>query len=101
MTNDTPAVIDRFLKAEQDADFDAFGDCFLPDGVVLDEGRTYIGRADIARWRQAAAGGPAFTAEVTAKNTLGPDAFRVVQHLEGDFPGGVADLDYNFALKDD
>jgi hypothetical protein len=101
MTNDTPAVIDRFLKAEQDADFDAFGACFVPDGVVLDEGRTYIGRADIAGWRRAAADGPAFTAEVTAKDTLGPEAVRVVQHLEGDFPGGVADLAYTFALKGD
>jgi uncharacterized protein (TIGR02246 family) len=100
MNNDTPPVIDRFLQAEQDGDFDAFAACFLPEGVVLDEGRTHIGRAAIAAWRQAAADGPAFTAEVTAKQRLGRDAYRVVQHVEGDFPGAIADLDFNFAIKD-
>lgn len=102
MPNDTPAVIDRFLAAEENDEFEAFASCFVPEGIVLDEGKTYIGRVAIADWRRrAATDGPAFTAEVTAKSALGPEAFRVVQHLEGDFPGGVADLDFNFALKGD
>jgi uncharacterized protein (TIGR02246 family) len=100
MTNATPPVIDRFVQAEQDADFDALASCFGPDGVVLDEGRTHLGRTDIAAWRRAAAEGPAFTAVVTGQERLGPGGYKVVQHLEGDFPGGVADLDYLFALKD-
>jgi hypothetical protein len=101
MASQTPTVVSRFMKAEEDGDFEAFASCFLPAGVVLDEGRTYIGRGEIAGWRQAAADGPDFTATVSAEETLGRDAYRVVQHLEGDFPGGVADLDYLFALKDE
>jgi hypothetical protein len=100
---ETPSIIDRLLQATEDEDFDAFAACFLPDGVVLDEGKTYVGRDEIVAWRQSVADGPAFTAEVTAKGPLGPsgDGYQVTEHLEGDFPGGVVDLDFVFALKGD
>jgi hypothetical protein len=101
MTSQTPTVVRRFLEAKEDGDFEAFAACFLPDGVVLDEGKTYVGRGEIAGWRQAVADGPDFTATVSAEETLGRDGYKVVQHLEGDFPGGVAELDFLFALKDE
>ena len=101
MASETPPVVSRFLKAEEDRDFDAYAACFLPDGVVLDEGKTHIGRSEIAGWLQAAADGPDFTSAVSARESLGRDAYKVVHHLEGDFPGGVAELDFLFALRDD
>ena len=100
---ETPTIVNQLLKATEDGDFDAFAACFLPDGVVLDAGRTYVGRDEIVGWRKTVADGPDFTAEVSAKEPLGPgrDGYKVVEHLEGDFPGGVADLDFLFALKGD
>jgi len=101
MTTDLPTVIERFLKAEDDGDAEAVASCFRPEGVVLDEGRTRIGRQEIASWRREAAAAYRYTAAVTGEERLGRDAQKIVKHLEGDFPGGVADLDYYFALKDD
>jgi len=98
---ETPTIVNQLLKAAEDGDFEAFASCFLPDGVVLDEGRTYVGRDEIVGWRKAVADAPDFTAEVSAKEPLGRDGYKVVEHLEGDFPGGVADLDFLFALKGD
>jgi hypothetical protein len=101
MTIDIPPVVERFLRAEHDGDFAALAACFTPEGVVLDEGRTRVGRQAIIAWREEVAAGPAYTAEVGSHDRLGPDAFRLVQHLEGDFAGGVADLAFTFALTDD
>ena len=101
MTSETPTAIERFLKAEDDGDAQALASCFRPEGVVLDEGQTHIGRREIVSWRRAAASAYNYTATVTAAERLGRDAHRIVKHLEGDFPGGVADLDYLFALKED
>jgi hypothetical protein len=100
---ETPTIVNQLRKATEDGDFEAFAACFLPDGVVLDAGRTYVGRDEIVGWRKTVADGPDFTAEVSAKGPLGPgrDGYKVVEHLEGDFPGGVADLDFLFALKGD
>lgn len=100
-TTKTPAVIDRFLQATEAADWAAFAACFLPHGVVLDEGRTFVGRDEIRARRQATADAVTFTATVVARGASGRDGFKLVQHLEGDFPGGVVDLDFLFALRDD
>lgn len=40
----------------------------------------------------------AFTTEFTGATQDGPTRFDVTAHLEGDFPGGVADLLYRFDL---
>lgn len=101
MNTDAPKAIQRFLKAEDEGDADALASCFLPEGVVLDEGQTHIGRQEIVTWRQVAAATYTYTAVVTAEERLGRDAYKIVKHLKGDFPGGVADLDYLFALKGD
>ena len=100
---ETPSIVDRLLQATEDGDFEAFASCFLPDGVVLDAGKTYVGRDEIVAWRRSVADGPDFTAEVTARAPLGPggDGYKVTEHLEGDFPGGVVDLEFVFALKGD
>jgi hypothetical protein len=101
MTSDTPTAIERFLKAEDEGDAQALASCFRPEGVVLDEGQTHIGYQEIVSWRRAAAATYHYTATLAGEVRLGRDAYKIVKHLEGDFPGGVADLDYFFALKED
>lgn len=100
-TTEIPAVITRYRQAEQDADWATLADCFLPEGVVLDEGRTHIGREEIAAWRAAVAAAVSFTTTVVEGTALGADGFKLVQRIEGSFPGGVADLHFLFALRDE
>lgn len=98
-TTEIPAVITRYKQAERDADWAALADCFLPEGVVLDEGRTHVGREEIAAWREAAAAAVTFTTTVIEGKALGADGFQLVQRIEGSFPGGVAELRFLFALR--
>ena len=64
------------------------------------EGRDHRGRAEIEAWLNSSAGAYSYTTEFTGANALDTTSFDVVQHLEGDFPGGVADLHYRFTLED-
>lgn len=96
--DELPTVIAAYLTAHRAKDVDAVTDAFSPDAIVVDEGNTYRGRQEIAGWVDIAGAQYTYTTEFTAATTTGADSVDVVQHLEGDFPGGVVDLHYRFAL---
>jgi ketosteroid isomerase-like protein len=96
----TPDVITRYLQAADAKEFEAAAACFIPDGTVLDEGRTYRGPAEIAGWRRAATRWT-YTTEVTGSEPVSAREYRVRVHASGDFPGGQADLAYTFRLDGD
>jgi hypothetical protein len=49
-TSAAEAVLRRMIDATNTEDRQAFLDCFAPDGVVDDFGRTFTGRAAIQQW---------------------------------------------------
>ncbi|WP_082135877.1 nuclear transport factor 2 family protein [Mycobacterium sp. EPa45] len=67
------------------------------DAVVVDEGHDYTGRDDIGSWIATAASEYTYTTAFAGATTTDAGV-DVGQHLEGDFPGGVADLHYRFTL---
>ena len=100
MTTDWDALpynIKTFMTALDARDTDRALATLTPDAVVTDEGHDYTGHDQIGKWVATAAVEYTYTAEITGATTT--DAGVVVdQHLEGDFPGGVADLHYRFTL---
>jgi uncharacterized protein (TIGR02246 family) len=96
----TPDVIIRYLKAADDQDFEALAACFTEDGVALDEGETHVGREAIRRWREGTVAKWTYTTTVTATERVRDDRFNVAVHVEGDFPGGTAELVEAFTLRD-
>lgn len=94
----TPPVVTRYLQAAEDGDYDTLVACFTDDGTVLDEGRTYHGREAIRSWRESPRSQWEFTATVTDSEPDGGARHIVRTHVEGNFPGGVADLTYRFTL---
>lgn len=70
---------------------------FTTDAVVTDEGRDYAGRDDIGTWLNDAVSEYTYTTTFTGATTT-DTTIDVGQHLEGNFPGGVADLHYRFTL---
>jgi hypothetical protein len=100
MTDTAPPVVHRYLSAADAGNFAALADCFTADGSVTDEGKTYHGRSEIIAWREALAGLWTYTSTITANEPIGPDEHRLGVRVEGNFPGGVAELTYRFALRD-
>jgi ketosteroid isomerase-like protein len=96
----TPDVISRYYAAATDGDLDTVIGCFTVDAHVLDEGSDHNGVDEIRRWREDVATKYTYTTLITGVETSGDGAYVVATHLEGDFPGGVVDLEQRFTLTD-
>ena len=102
MTNTTdwdalPEIVRTFMTALDAREVGQALATLTPGAVVTDEGREYQGTDGIGSWIATAANEYAYTTEFTGATPtdVGVD---VGQHLEGNFPGGVADLHYRFTL---
>lgn len=97
--DELPSKVKTFMTALDDREDDRALATFTADAVVTDDGRDYTGRDEIRAWLAASVSGSeytytsAFTGATTTVTTV-----DVGQHLEGNFPGGVADLHYRFTL---
>lgn len=96
----TPDVIARYLSAADGQDWSALADCFTEDGRVRDEGKSRVGRAEIIAWREEVAAAFTWTTTLLGTEATGDDRYTVAMRIEGNFPGGVADLKQRFELRD-
>ena len=100
-TRRLPAVITNYLTAHQARDLDAALAHYTEDSVAVDEGNTYRGKTEIRSWLARAASEYTYTITLTSAQRVDDDHYVAVHHLEGDFPGGVVDLRFQFTLRDD
>ncbi|GAA1552736.1 hypothetical protein GCM10009827_086810 [Dactylosporangium maewongense] len=94
-----PPAITTYLTAHNARDVDRAITSYAPDATVIDDGRSHHGTDEIREWLAGAASEYTYTTELISVTRLGEDRYDVVQHLEGDFPGGVVDLHYRFTLR--
>lgn len=69
--------------------------------MVIDEDRTWRGIDDIRSWREGVASRYEYTTEVLDAERIGGIQYLVTGRLEGNFPGGVADVTWRFTVADD
>ncbi len=91
-----PAAVREYLAAHLADDVDIALRSFRADAVVVDEGRTYRGTEQIRGFLRDAGSEFTYTTELTGAERIDEAHWIAVHHLEGDFPGGVADLRYRF-----
>ncbi len=96
--DELPATITNYLNAHKMRDVATAIMAFTAHAVVTDEGQDHRGRDQIRDWLTSAGTSYTFTTEFTGATTLDAAHVDVVQHLEGDFPGGIADLHYRFTM---
>jgi hypothetical protein len=97
---DLPEAITVFLRAHQSRDLDDALKGFSSDATVVDDGTTYSGLESIRSWMSSSTSEFTYTTEPVAAYQDDSDNYDVVQHLEGNFPGGTVDLHFRFALRD-
>jgi len=96
-----PDVIRRCLEARDRRDVDASLSAFAPDAHVLDDGRDYYGLEAIRDWLARASTEFTFTRTFLDASAESASRWLVRNRLEGNFPGRVVDLRYQFTIVDE
>jgi ketosteroid isomerase-like protein len=94
-------VITRYFEADARRDIDAIVALFTDEAVVVDEGQTYHGTAEIRGWQEGVASKYQYTTEVIGTQRTGEDSYLVTGRLTGNFPGGTAELKWRFTVHGD
>jgi ketosteroid isomerase-like protein len=98
--NQLPETINSYLVAHQARDLDTAVGYYTADAVAVDEGHAYRGPKQIRDWLATAATEYTYTIELTGASRTDDNHYVATHHLEGNFPGGVADLQFKFTLRD-
>jgi hypothetical protein len=93
-----PQAITTYQAAHDRRDIDTALAQFAPHSRVVDDGNTYEGIAGVESFLRTAASEYTYTRTLLAATEISPGHWRIVHHLEGDFPGGQVDLAYEFHL---
>lgn len=93
-----PTTISAFLAAHTAREVDAAIRTFAPAPVVVDEGRTYRGTEEVLGFLRDGGGEYTYTTELVGAERVDDTHWVAVNRLEGDFPGGIAELRYRFTL---
>lgn len=99
-----PSTISGFLAAHvvRDAASAATAASFFAeDAVALDQGESFRGREAIHAFLRDAGSEFTYTTEQIGTARVDDNHWVVTLRLEGTFPGGVAELDYRFSLRED
>ena len=100
-TPTVPGVIDAYFAAHDERRTDDALTAFTSGATVLDDGHEYVGSDAIRHWLGTASTAFRYTRTLVTAEPAGQDAWLVVNHLEGDFPGGQVELSYRFRLDGD
>ncbi|MFD4642813.1 nuclear transport factor 2 family protein [Lentzea sp. NPDC058436] len=96
-----PATVREFFAAHVVRDADTASSFLTEDVVVVDQDETFRGREEVHAFLRDAASEFEYTTEQIGARRVDDAHWVVTVRLEGNFPGGVAELDYRFALRDD
>ena len=97
---DLPAAVHGFVDGWQAGEADKVEALFAENAVAADQGETFRGREEIRRWIDESI--HLFTTTLSFLGAREVDGMVGASYrLEGDFPGGVAELEYQFHLNDE
>ena len=101
MSDATSDVIDRYFDADERQDVEGIVGLFTDDAEVVDEAQTWRGTEGVRAWRKGPASKYQYRTTIFETKQLGPVDFVLKGRLEGNFPGGTADLTWRFTLAGD
>jgi hypothetical protein len=98
--DELPAAVHGFVDGWQSGDADKVEALFTKDAVVTDEGHTHRGEDEIRSWVRKTIN--LFSTTLTFLGGREFDGMVGASYrLEGNFPGGAVDLEYQFRLNDE
>ena len=101
MSRSVPEAVDRYFAALNNRDAEGLLALFTPDAVVVDEGETWRGTSEIRTWVDKVAFRFQYTAGVLGVDTVADGNYVARVRLEGNFPGGIVELNVSFDVEGD
>ncbi|HEX6713228.1 MAG TPA: nuclear transport factor 2 family protein [Thermoleophilaceae bacterium] len=101
LSDEAPEVVRRYFEHDAKRDMAAIVALFAEDATVVDEGQTRHGTAEIQGWQSGPASTYTYTTEILDSERHAPNRYVVTGRLTGNFPGGTADLRWDFTVADD
>jgi ketosteroid isomerase-like protein len=99
--SELPATIGAFLAAHAAREVDAAIRAFSSTAVVVDQGQTFRGTDEVREFLRNAGAEFTYTTELIGVQPIDDTHCVATNRLAGDFPGGLAELDYRFAMDGD
>src|SRR5215204_2926271 len=97
---DISPVIADYMDAHVERNSELGVPLFWSDATVTDEAATHSGTDAIRLWMNSAAAEYTYTTTESGYEMVSADHVQVFVRLEGNFPGGVADVVFDFQLRD-
>ena len=101
MSTSLPEIVSQYFEFDAVRDIDSIVSLFADDATVVDERETRHGTTEIRAWQTGPASNYAYRTEVTGAEAVEPDRYLVTGRLTGNFPGGIADLRFDFTIADE
>ena len=98
---DIPPAIERYFESDSRRDVETILGLFTGDAMVVDDGRTWQGPADIRAWQLGPASRYVYTVTLFGIEATGGETYVASCRLDGNFPGGSAELRFRFTLSED
>ncbi|GLL02822.1 nuclear transport factor 2 family protein [Dactylosporangium matsuzakiense] len=96
-----PTPVRDFLGAHVARDAATASKFLTEDVVAVDQGETFRGRDQVHAFLRDAGSEFEYTTEQVGARRVDDTHWVATMRLEGTFPGGTAELDYRFTLRDD
>ena len=95
---EVPDVVRRYFVLDADREIESILALFTDDATVVDERETRHGTTAIRAWQTGPASRYTYTTDVLGTDALTADRFVVTGRLTGNFPGGTAELKWDFTV---
>lgn len=95
-----PAIVRDFFAAHVVHDADTAAQFLADDVVAVDQGQTWRGRDQVYLFVRDAGAEFEVTTEVLGTRRIDDTHVIIGVRLTGNFPGGVAEIDYRFTVRD-
>ena len=98
---DMPEVVSSFFERDAERDVEGIVALFAEDATVTDERATHRGTDEIRAWQLGPASKYEYRTEILSGEEFLPDRYVVTGRITGTFPGGTADLRWDFTVEGD
>lgn len=95
-----PNAIRQYQAAHDSRDVATALAQFTLSASIIDDGKKYEGTDGVERFLRLAGSEYTYSRTLIAAEEVSSDCWRVTNRLEGNFPGGIVDLSYQFLLED-